>query len=100
MLSVTYAECHLCRVSIMLSVNYAQLHLQAHFALSVVMLNIIMLNIIMTVSGAPISRVAKSSLKQKTKFCLQILPHETKGTMNKMRLKQNEIGKILFLAQA
>jgi hypothetical protein len=53
-----------------------------------------------TVSGAPISRVAKSSLKQKTKFCLQILPHETKGTMNKMRLKQNEIGKILFLAQA
>jgi hypothetical protein len=41
MLSVIYAECHLCRVSFMVSVTYKP-HL-----LSVVMLNVVMLTVIM-----------------------------------------------------
>ncbi len=38
MMSVIYAECHLCRVSFMLSVN--------DFRLSVVMLNVVILSVV------------------------------------------------------
>jgi hypothetical protein len=55
MLSVTYAECHLCWVSHMLSVSYAECHLCwvsliltvtfKHFMLNVVMLSSVMLSV-------------------------------------------------------
>jgi len=58
MLSVIYAECHLCWVSFMLSVIYAECHLcYASFMLSVTyqpfMLSVIMPNVIMLSVVAP-----------------------------------------------
>jgi hypothetical protein len=46
MLSVTYAECHLCAMSFMLSITYKPF-IMSVIMLSDIMLNVIMLNVIM-----------------------------------------------------
>jgi hypothetical protein len=52
MLSVTYAECHLCRVALMLSVP-CKAYIPSVIMLNVVMLNVVMLNVVLLNVVAP-----------------------------------------------